>query len=137
MKPKYPWLVIRNRFTGKVVEELKDCSEIDDLPRGWYIAFGEQMIDELNELLVKANYADKYRIMQIKEKFGTLRWYDGSIPKSIYPEYTALIKKYEKLSATTCVICGAQGEIDYKAYWLEPLCKKCLSGMKNDVPANE
>jgi hypothetical protein len=132
MIPKYDWLVIRNRWTDKVVEELRDRSELDDMPKGWYIAFGEQMIDELNELLVKANFTDKYRILQIKEKYGQLRWYENGIPKSIFNEYNELMKKYTRLSEVTCIVCGDKGEIICNNGWYMPLCKKCIKGEKDE-----
>lgn len=41
----------------------------DDLPKGWRKAFGLQMVKELDQILRKANYQDKYQITQIKEKW--------------------------------------------------------------------
>ena len=38
------------------------------------------MVEELGEELFWYNYEDKYRIIQIKEKFGGLRWYDNGAP---------------------------------------------------------
>jgi len=35
------------------------------------------LLRELKEELVKFGYLDNYKILQIKEKFGTLRWYDA------------------------------------------------------------
>ena len=32
------------------------------------------------EELIKFNYLYEYRILQIKEKYGELRWYDGGVP---------------------------------------------------------
>jgi hypothetical protein len=82
------------------------------------------MINELNDLLVKYDFFDKYRITQIKEKFGGLRWYDNGVPEKMYDEYNEWLEKYEALSEVTCIHCGKAGTIDYKQYWLEPLCKE-------------
>ena len=124
MKPKYKWLRIRNRWTGKLIDDLETRSEIDDLPTGWYIAFGEQMIDELNELLVKYNFDDDYRITQIKEKYGTLRWYHNGIPIAMSKEFHEWEHKYVDLSAKTCIVCGKKGKIRNDLWWIEPLCLK-------------
>lgn len=131
MKPKYDWLRPRNRWTGELVKlesGEEEWSELDDLPTGWYIAFGEQMVDELNDLLIKYNFTDWYRITQIKEKYGTLRWYDCGFPKSGYDEFRAWLKKYESLSAETCIVCGAPGKMR-GSYWIEPRCDEHSNGL--------
>ena len=61
----------------------------DELPEGWRKAFCPQMWDELKAILEKANYVDKFRFAQIKEKYGTLRLYHNGIPESIYDEIEA------------------------------------------------
>lgn len=124
---KYDWLNIRNVFSGEVIindENGEPYSYLDDIPRGWRIAFGEVMVDELNDILVKYNFADKYRISQIKEKFGGLRWYDNGFPADGYDEYNAWLDRYEKLSYDTCIRCGKLATHITKG-WIEPLCNEC------------
>lgn len=122
---KYPWLQIRNVWTGELVEpEDYEFTWLDDLPNGWRKAFGLQMVKELDKILRKANYQNEYRIVQIKEKYGELRWYDNGVPKTISKEYCKWLTKYEELSKHTCLVCGKPGEIDYTQYWLTPLCDK-------------
>ena len=99
-------------------------SYTDDIPEGWYKAFGEQMIDELNELLVRYDFADKYRIMQIKEKYAELRWYSNGVPEEMSDEYYKLIDKYEKLSNNICIKCGDKST-HFSTGWITPLCDKC------------
>lgn len=131
MKPKYDWLRIRNRYTDKLMEYEpgeEEMSELDDMPIGWYNAFGEQMIDELNALLIKYNFADEYRILQIKEKFGGLRWYDNFGPKNGIQEYHILMVKYEHLSEKTCIACGAPGKLRSDS-WILPYCDRHANGL--------
>lgn len=92
-----------------------------DIPEGWYKAFGEQMIDELNDLLVKYNFVDDYEIAQVKEKFGELRWQDYGVPEEMYYEYMDWIRTYEKMSYRTCYICGEPATYRSKGYIL-PFC---------------
>lgn len=66
---KYPWLQIRNVWTNEKLDD--EFTWLDDLPEGWRKAFGLQMVEELDQILRKANYQDKYKITQIKEKW---RW---------------------------------------------------------------
>ena len=64
---KYPWLQIRNVWTNEKLDD--EFTWLDDLPEGWRKAFGLQMVEELDQILRKANYQDKYKIIQIKEKW--------------------------------------------------------------------
>ncbi len=68
---RYPWLQIRNVWTGESINS--DFSWLDDLPDGWMKAFGLQMIEELDQILKRANYQDKYKITQIKEKWRGIK----------------------------------------------------------------
>lgn len=120
---KYPFLKRRNLWTDEPINNY-EFTELDDLPSGWRIAFGMQMLEELNEILKKANYVDKYRILQIKEKFGGLRWYVNGIPKDIYEEYRAWEDKYYKLSTRTCIRCGKPAT-KISAGWISPFCDDC------------
>lgn len=122
---KYPWLLPHNRWTDEVSEDYDySYTELDDMPVGWRFVFGEQMCAEIQELLVKVDYVDKYRIMQIKEKYGSLRWYEGGIPTIIADKYYALIAKYENLSLHTCIHCGKPARYISRG-WISPFCKTC------------
>lgn len=78
---EYPFLLPRNRFTDEVPKNYDySYTELDDLPKGWRINFGEDICKEIKDELVKYEALDSYRITQIKEKFGSLRWYDAGTP---------------------------------------------------------
>lgn len=131
MKPKYEWLRFRNQCNGIVMEEMYDNDSSywsnhswqDEIPYGWNIAFGEQMIDELNDLLIKYGYVHMYRIVQIKEKFGSLRWYDTGFSECGYEEYLSWLNKYQWLSERTCIICGKKAKMRENLSWISPYCK--------------
>ena len=128
MKPKYEWLRVRSLLSDEYIldDEGNYLSYTDDIPDGWYKAFGEQMIDELNELLVKYNFVNKYRIIQIKEKFAQLRWYDNGVPEEASLEYWQWLDKYERLSEETCTKCGDKST-HFSTGWITPLCDRCGS----------
>lgn len=78
---KYPWLMPRNRFSDEVDEDYDySYTELDAMPDGWRKAFGEQMCEEIQRELEKFDFVDKFRVVQIKEKFGFLRIYTGGTP---------------------------------------------------------
>lgn len=77
----YPWLKPWNRWTGETPDEYDyTYTELDNMPDGWRLAFGDEMVERIHQELVKFNYVNRYRIEQIKEKWGGLRWYDGGTP---------------------------------------------------------
>lgn len=88
---RYPFLIPSNRWSGMRITEAADggywpgdpkevpeydyeYTELDQMPDGWRIAFGDALLEELREELLKAGYLDDYRITQIKEKYGCYDW---------------------------------------------------------------
>ena len=122
---KYPWLYPVSEYTGKPLENYDySFTWMDDIPLGWNIAFGKQMVEELGVLLEKYNYQDEYSICQIKEKFGGLRWYDNGFPTEGYEEYKEWLDKYEELSFKTCIDCGKPAKY-FTRGWITPICEDC------------
>ena len=131
---KYPFLLPRNRWTDKVDENYNyEYTELDAMPDGWRKAFGEQMCQEIKDELVKASALERYRIMQIKEKYGTLRWYDNFNTQKGYD----IIHKYEALSARTCIQCGKPAT-RITTGWIAPYCDECIDdALEYSVPISE
>ena len=127
---RYPFLIIRNWKTDEPIEY--PYTYLDDMPYGWKRAFGIQMCEEIRKVLIKGNYLYDYRIAQIKEKFGTLRWYDEGAPDSIYKEIQDIIYKYEEISAHTCITCG-KSAIKISTGWISPFCDKCAGKLSDRV----
>ena len=102
-------------------------TELDAMETGWREAFGIQMCKEVKACLKKNNYLKQYRITQIKEKFGTLRWYDAGAPRELYD----IINKYENLSYRTCIVCGRPAK--YISHgWISPYCEDCIGDRDAD-----
>lgn len=121
---KYPFMKYRSMYTGKLSEDDR-YTWFDEIPEGWRKAFGFEMVEELYQILKKANYVDKYEIAQIKEKFGALRWYSNGVPEEIRSEYRDWIMKYEYLSKRVCIICGAPAT-KISTGWISPFCDDCV-----------
>ena len=113
---RYPFLMPRNIWTDQIIEDA-DWTLLDHMPDGWRIAFGEQMCEEIREVLLKYDWLHKYRIVQIKEKYGSLRWYDNGAPKEVHD----IIMKYEQISQTTCIRCGRPATLMTHS-WIMPFC---------------
>lgn len=119
---KYPFLIPRNRLTDEIPNDYDySWTELDDLPDGWRVAFGEQICEEIARVLEKNGRLKEYRILQIKEKFGELRWYD----KGATQEVNDIKEKYILKSSHICINCGKPATIITKG-WIFPYCNDCV-----------
>ena len=133
---RYPFLIPTNKWSGRRItdgagywpgnpDEIPEYdwefTELDDMPDGWRKAFGEQLCEELKAALMESGKLEEYRITQIKEKFGALRWY------SCFGNAKAeeVISKYEKLSARICICCGKPATV-VTTGWISPFCDDCV-----------
>lgn len=99
--------------------------------KGW-----EQLIRDMLQEIVGTTWPDVLaedtesfaiehpQFTQIKEKYGTLRVYGFNIND----EQQAIIDKYERLSATTCETCGAEGKLRVKGGWYYVTCDEHARG---------
>jgi hypothetical protein len=89
---------------------------------GWYplvIATDHRLAE------IDANYV----VHQIKEKFGTLRYYCAPTGDDPNPElldaFDAITDDAERASAITCERCGEPGVLQRTRYWAKTLCPVC------------
>lgn len=88
---------------------------------GGYIGTGEGWRPIIEPLIEMANH-HKVKIFQIKEKFGTLRFYTAAPPGSVAARFHDAIYEAEKASGKICELCGQPGEISTDMYWMKTLC---------------
>jgi hypothetical protein len=86
---------------------------------GWFNLL-KNLITELKQLDVNK----EIRIMQVKEKYGSLRFYESELPEYLFSDFYKILLKYEKQSEETCEKCGGSGKI-IGTTWLKCLCKTC------------
>ena len=125
---KYPFLMPkywdREEMRYKIDEDYHyTYTELDAMPKGWRNAFGEMMCEEIYNALVECGGLDDYMILDIKEKYGSLRWH--SSPS--YKEVEEIIDKYSVLSENICIICGKPDVPMTNNGWISPYCKKCYT----------
>ena len=106
---KYPWLDIND----------EQLTLLDMLPMGWHGLILD-MCKELKQTLPKELF-DKYQVVEAKEKWCMLRWYDGLCDLSHMPPIiTNIVCKYEEQSKGVCMICGAPKPKD------QEMCDICM-----------
>jgi hypothetical protein len=122
---KYPFLLPRNVFDDSLSKDYDySYTWYDALPVGWQKAFGMKFMKELKEELLKAGpeALKNYRILDCKEKYGELRWYDNGDTEGM----NKLIEKYSLLSTCYCIKCGKP--VRYiTSGWIMYLCEECAS----------
>ncbi|MBQ6627932.1 MAG: hypothetical protein IJH65_03870 [Methanobrevibacter sp.] len=119
---RYPFLAPRNENTGEIDENYDySFTELDALEDGWRIRFGIPLLEDLRELLVELGCLDDYRIIQIKEKYGQLRWYDNSPD-----EWSDHMDAWSYISEHTCKNCGAFPVPMRDDGWISPWCDDCF-----------
>lgn len=96
----------------------------DEMPIGWVDSFAEDMVNELMDVLFEERLLDSYQVLDVKEKFGGLRWYAGGFNDEIPKSYWAWLDKYEELSMHTCVVCGTDADLP-ECRFSVPICNKC------------
>lgn len=119
---RYPFLIPRDWKTGEVASDFDyEYTELDNMPEGWRKAYGEALCEELAAELRRIGKLDEYIVLQIKEKFGALRWY-GNIRT---PEIKTILQRYEDLTRFTCIKCGVPATRVTIA-WICPYCENCI-----------
>ena len=127
----FDWI---NNYVLQIFHCIPTYTELDAMPSGWRKTFGIQMCEDIKAELKKHKGAlRKYRITQIKEKFGGLRWYDEYSTEKIWKE---IIPKYEELSYKTCIDCGKPAEY-VSCGWISPYCGNCRDKYHNYIPISE
>lgn len=107
-----------------------------EIGKGWYPLI-EELSEKLNELYLqekrnieidkqaKALLQDDelfyFNVSQVKEKFGTLRFYVDGGTKEMHD----LINEYEIKTETICEVCGSPGKRETISGWVKTLCDKC------------
>lgn len=90
---------------------------INQVGEGWH-----PLVRELEAKLLDID--QDYRLQQVKEKFGGLRYYATSAAD---PEPDGLfhttISEYEGRSLSICEVCGQPGTLDESGHWLKTLCE--------------
>jgi hypothetical protein len=87
---------------------------------GWFDILKQLMTDLITLTKCEGMY-DDFQVTQVKEKYGTLRFYTSYGSSIVW----AVISSAENRSGQTCEICGDYGRIRSRGYWYRTLCIDC------------
>lgn len=113
------------------MNELREYIEYS-IPEGWWTAFGKQMCDDIEAYIKKLPPSARkdFEILQVKEKYGSLRIYTNWYTK----ELENIEIKYGDLSVHTCCVCGAPAT-QFSTGWICPYCDE--HAPENSIPIND
>lgn len=155
------------RLWKNVDEQRKDDSHISqlydafycDVDDGWYELI-RGLCRDITTAYEKAGLPVDIVIDQVKEKFGTLRFYyhlgvhspvinaldlieDGSsigaMPRvsDLQEEIEQIVEKWEEESGNVCEKCGSAGELRDDLSWIQTLCDSCYAQIKKSSDNRE
>ena len=95
---------------------------------GW-----RELIEQLCADLSKLNI----EVVQVKEKFGGLRFYIDAKSEKTYAKASPFIHEAEQKSFAICEVCGQPGTLKSRRGWLTTQCEECYKkgpnyGQDND-----
>ena len=129
---RYPFLKIK----GWNASEPGDFNStwLDCMPVGWRKTLGIPLCEELREEIIKidSSLLNEYRVSQVKEKYGTLRWYADSYSDQM----DDIITKYYDISQYTCVVCGRINVPIFDDGWISPFCIECYKSHRGRIWGN-
>lgn len=128
---KYPYLNPQNSVDW-AYGNCDECSWYNEVDSGWRKIFID-MCDEINKVLTDNGVPLTNLIVhQVKEKYGTLRFYYGieECPKEVDDEIYEITEKYEGMSYNTCVVCGKPAKYISRG-WICPYCEDCVKSCKS------
>ena len=91
--------------------------------KGW-----SEILNDLCDKLIAID--DSIEVLQVKEKYGLLRYYIGGVESGKFDKIHRLIDKAENESSKTCEECGSKDNVETKGGWLLTLCDKCRKNRK-------
>ena len=121
---RYPFLMPRNVWTDEVDEDYdySYINGIEEIPQGWEKLF-LQLCEDIRQPLIDADYLDKFRFNQIKEKYNRLECYNNGVPEaaSVVQE---IIDKYSMMASYVCTVCGRPATYETHGY-VASYCDDC------------
>ena len=127
---KYPFLLPRNVWTDKVSEDYDYTyiRGIGELPDGWGKLF-LQMCEDIRQPLINADYLEKFRFSQIKEKYNRMECYNFGAPEEVHN----IISKYSAMAKYVCTNCGKPATCETQDY-IASFCDDCWKDIARHEP---
>lgn len=124
---------MNEKHTKKLLTEFPNLYQQHSLPKTqtcmcWGFDCDDGWFDLIYDLSKKISVLDPdCQAVQVKEKFGGLRFYTNGTNE----ESQKIITEYERKSCVTCETCGDTTTAKPRGnYWVKTLCNKCYRKLK-------
>jgi hypothetical protein len=113
-------------------QDVPMMTSADNVGTGWH-----QIIRDLETRLNEID--PHFQLLQVKEKFGALRYYAAPAKGADTEEFHLAIRVAEAKSALTCEKCGAKAETKSSHGWFVTLCdehfaeREAIRKMEDDL----
>lgn len=128
---KYPKIFV-DRYGDKLKTAMCWGFEHED---GWFWIIDnlcesiQSYIDNNNEYADEDKKISQVIATQVKEKYGTLRFYYSGGDNYI----DGMVSFAENLSANTCEFCGSMKNVGKTKGWVSTICKDCYNNSKSNI----
>ena len=128
----FPWTQVRH---SDVEPWRSDGSGwFDEVPPGWGNVIHEHLL-KLDVLLREHGAANRIFIEQVKEKWGTLRFYYTIFDAGGFPAYgdtepwiddfEVIVREMENATGRVCCWCGREDGLKWRSGWVHLSCESC------------
>lgn len=132
---RYPFLAFRNAAPEEAHRRDATASWtwLSMMPVGWRRVIGVYLAEDVRTLPVASGCPDSlfnYRVVDVKEKYGGLRWY-AEMPVGIGKAFASYLERvaelYGALCERICIHCGSMTGVCQTRGWILPICE-CEEG---------
>lgn len=136
----FPWTAVPNQ--GSPVEPWRNPGSnwFDELPEGWGDVIHAYLLQL--DMLVRRNRWNIY-VAQVKEKFGTLRFYVDILDAEGLPCYAdsaedvkcfyELVHEMESETGRVCCHCGTREGVRCYGGWIHYACPSCEASRNHEL----
>lgn len=141
---RYPFMAPRSDWTDELLWNRADTANgydvewankefaytyLSDFPSGWQHRIALPLLEDIRSALYSPSRREwsenlaRFDVLQIKEKFGELRFYCGGAKNDLPSD---VIDVYTELSRSLCLSCGRAYGTRFQAHgWWHPICFAC------------
>ncbi len=121
------WIPLLDRLTSMINNKIETIKKYND---GWL----KNEVQTQEEYETNKKLMDDFKIVQIKEKFGGLRFYVEGTDYKKHKEIHGWIQFAESMADTLCEGCGTNQGLGMTSGWMRTICEPCAIEMgKGDV----
>lgn len=116
-------MIDRKRWKDELLDRVDPDRKKDPETMKWVVSVGEGWKKLVCDLVDKLDRIQPFTILQVKEKFGTLRFYTNT-KKEPSKKFIAALERAYKISGRVCEDCGGKGKLRGDG-WVRTLCVPC------------